>query len=237
MPPRYRRLLSFALALLAAPAIAQSILPAAVPPPSIAAKAYLLVDLVSGQTLAADNADLPREPASLTKLMTAYLAFRATQGQGAHAFADGQRIREGLARRGLAHVHRAEKGGECRRAAAWRDRAIGQRCKHRAGRNRRRVGGCVRRADESRGGAARHEEHPLRQRDRSAGAEGNVDGKRSCAPRRRTYPRFSRVLPAVFDQGVPLQQYYAAESQPAAVDRSVRRRDEDRQHRGRRLSA
>jgi D-alanyl-D-alanine carboxypeptidase len=50
MPPRYRRLLSFALALLAAPAIAQSILPAAVPPPSIAAKAYLLVDLVSGQT-------------------------------------------------------------------------------------------------------------------------------------------------------------------------------------------
>ncbi len=77
MPPRYRRLLSIALAILAGPAIAQTILPAAVPPPSIAAKAYLLVDLVSGQTLAADNADAPREPASLTKLMTAYLAFRA----------------------------------------------------------------------------------------------------------------------------------------------------------------
>jgi serine-type D-Ala-D-Ala carboxypeptidase (penicillin-binding protein 5/6) len=77
MPSRYRRLLAFALARLAAPATAQSILPAAVPPPSIAAKAYLLVDLVSGQTLAADNADLPREPASLTKLMTGYLTFRA----------------------------------------------------------------------------------------------------------------------------------------------------------------
>jgi serine-type D-Ala-D-Ala carboxypeptidase (penicillin-binding protein 5/6) len=77
MPSRYRRLLFFAFALLAAPATAESILPAAVPPPSIAAKAYLLVDLVSGQTLAADNADAPREPASLTKLMTAYLAFRA----------------------------------------------------------------------------------------------------------------------------------------------------------------
>jgi len=77
MPPRYRRLLSFALTFLAAQAIAQSTPPAAVPPPSIAAKAYLLVDLVSGQTLAADSADAPREPASLTKLMTAYLAFRA----------------------------------------------------------------------------------------------------------------------------------------------------------------
>lgn len=77
MPPRYRRLLSFALAFFAAPAIAQSIPPAAVPLPSIAAKAYLLVDLVSGQTLAADSADAPREPASLTKLMTAYVAFRA----------------------------------------------------------------------------------------------------------------------------------------------------------------
>ena len=77
MPPRYRRLLFFAFALLAAPASAQSILPAAVPPPSIAAKAYMLADLVSGQTLAADNADAPREPASLTKLMTAYLTFRA----------------------------------------------------------------------------------------------------------------------------------------------------------------
>jgi D-alanyl-D-alanine carboxypeptidase (penicillin-binding protein 5/6) len=49
----------------------------AVPPPAIAAKAYVLVDVLSGQTLAAQNADEPREPASLTKLMTAYLAFGA----------------------------------------------------------------------------------------------------------------------------------------------------------------
>ena len=77
MPPRYRRLLFLALAILAGPALAQTTLPAAVAPPPIAAKAYLLVDLVSGQTLAADNADAPREPASLTKLMTAYVVFRA----------------------------------------------------------------------------------------------------------------------------------------------------------------
>ena len=60
-----------------APAATDLFVAAAVPPPSIAAKAYLLVDVLSGQTLAAQNADEPREPASLTKLMSAYLVFRA----------------------------------------------------------------------------------------------------------------------------------------------------------------
>ncbi len=43
----------------------------------MAAKAYLLVDLSSGQVLAEKNSDQPVEPASLTKLMTAYLVFDA----------------------------------------------------------------------------------------------------------------------------------------------------------------
>jgi serine-type D-Ala-D-Ala carboxypeptidase (penicillin-binding protein 5/6) len=60
-----------------APATTDLVASAPVPPPAIAAKAYLLVDVLSGQTLAAQNADEPREPASLTKLMTAYLIFRA----------------------------------------------------------------------------------------------------------------------------------------------------------------
>jgi len=47
-----------------------------VPPPVIAAQAYLLLDVASGQVIAAENADDRREPASLTKLMTAYLAMR-----------------------------------------------------------------------------------------------------------------------------------------------------------------
>jgi D-alanyl-D-alanine carboxypeptidase (penicillin-binding protein 5/6) len=62
---------------IAAGASAQALPPAAVPPPAIAAKAYLLIDVLSGQTLVSQNADEPREPASLTKLMTAYLVFRA----------------------------------------------------------------------------------------------------------------------------------------------------------------
>ncbi len=46
-------------------------------PPEIAAKSYLLLDMTSGQVLASREADTPTEPASLTKLMTAYLVFSA----------------------------------------------------------------------------------------------------------------------------------------------------------------
>lgn len=47
------------------------------PAPSLAAAAWFLLDARSGQTIVAQNADDRREPASLTKLMTAYLAFAA----------------------------------------------------------------------------------------------------------------------------------------------------------------
>jgi len=47
------------------------------PPPPIAAKAWLLYDLTSGQTITSANEHERIEPASLTKLMTAYLAFSA----------------------------------------------------------------------------------------------------------------------------------------------------------------
>ncbi|MDR1529060.1 MAG: D-alanyl-D-alanine carboxypeptidase [Burkholderiales bacterium] len=50
---------------------------AALPTPSIDASSYLLVDVASDQVLLAYRADEPREPASLTKLMTAYLTFSA----------------------------------------------------------------------------------------------------------------------------------------------------------------
>src|SRR5438046_10681978 len=70
-------LLLLALLCLAASAGAQGVPAAAVPPPAIAAKAYLLVDVLSGQTLPAQNADERRAPASLTKQMPAYLVVRA----------------------------------------------------------------------------------------------------------------------------------------------------------------
>ena len=42
-------------------------------PPQLSAESYLLIDHISGRVLAEHNADLQIEPASLTKMMTAYI--------------------------------------------------------------------------------------------------------------------------------------------------------------------
>lgn len=52
---------------------------AQVPPPAVTARSWVLVDATSNQVLASGNADERVEPASLTKLMTAYLVFEALQ--------------------------------------------------------------------------------------------------------------------------------------------------------------
>ncbi len=58
------------------PAVAAG-LPGELPPPALAARAFVLLDISTGQRLAAQEADTRIEPASLTKLMTAYLVFSA----------------------------------------------------------------------------------------------------------------------------------------------------------------
>ncbi|MFZ2736881.1 MAG: D-alanyl-D-alanine carboxypeptidase family protein [Burkholderiaceae bacterium] len=50
-------------------------------PPEIAARSYLLMDLTANQMLAGKDIDSPVEPASLTKLMTAYLVFDALRAK------------------------------------------------------------------------------------------------------------------------------------------------------------
>lgn len=53
----------------------------ALQPPEIAGRAYLLYDVTSSQVLAAKDPDMTVEPASLTKLMTAYLVFDALKSK------------------------------------------------------------------------------------------------------------------------------------------------------------
>jgi D-alanyl-D-alanine carboxypeptidase (penicillin-binding protein 5/6) len=59
-------------------ATAQSAAPQA---PEVAARAYLLLDLTANQILASKDLDMPVEPASLTKLMSAYLVFDALKSK------------------------------------------------------------------------------------------------------------------------------------------------------------
>ncbi len=49
--------------------------------PQVAAKAYLLLDITANQVLASKDPDTTVEPASLTKLMTAYLVFDALKSR------------------------------------------------------------------------------------------------------------------------------------------------------------
>ena len=70
----FRQILVFSLALVCtAPLLAQQ----APVPPTLAAKSWLLLEMGSGQVLSMEKPDEKLEPASLTKLMTAYLTFAA----------------------------------------------------------------------------------------------------------------------------------------------------------------
>lgn len=73
---RHRFLAIAMMAMTAAlsPAVAQIAAPA---PPNVNARGFLLMDFNSGRVLASKNADQSLEPASITKLMTAYAVFRA----------------------------------------------------------------------------------------------------------------------------------------------------------------
>jgi hypothetical protein len=99
-------LLPFLCLLLVLPAHAA--LPVA-PPPQIEARAWLLVDSASGLPLAEKNPDAKVEPASLTKLMTAYIAFSAIKEGRLTLDQATARLGKGLEGRGLPHVSGPEK--------------------------------------------------------------------------------------------------------------------------------
>jgi serine-type D-Ala-D-Ala carboxypeptidase (penicillin-binding protein 5/6) len=75
MPPHRWSLRAFLPALLLVLSIGAAAQP--LQPPEVAAKSYIVLDLTTHQTLAERNADASADPASLTKLMTAYIAFQA----------------------------------------------------------------------------------------------------------------------------------------------------------------
>lgn len=68
---------SVAALLLLLPILARAEAPPVPPPPAIKATTWILIDQASGQVIAGHGADQSVEPASLTKLMTAYAVFHA----------------------------------------------------------------------------------------------------------------------------------------------------------------
>jgi D-alanyl-D-alanine carboxypeptidase len=131
-----KALLAAALAALAAfGAFAQP-----VTPPPIAARAYYLLDVQSGQALAAAAENDRFEPASLTKMMTAYLVFAALRDRKLDEAREVIVSTRGRARDRCAHVRDSGPAGDDRRPCARADRAIRQRRGDRArggGRGRR----------------------------------------------------------------------------------------------------
>ena len=79
-----------ALLLSSSPRIAQAAIP---PPPAIEAKSHILIDFHTGKVLAANNEHGRVEPASITKLMTAYTVYKAL-ADGAIKMTDDVRVSE-----------------------------------------------------------------------------------------------------------------------------------------------
>ena len=80
MKPVFSTLRTLALAAVLAPVWASAQI-APLQPPEIAARTYMLVDVTANQVLASKDVDAQVEPASLTKLMTAYLVFDALRAK------------------------------------------------------------------------------------------------------------------------------------------------------------
>jgi D-alanyl-D-alanine carboxypeptidase (penicillin-binding protein 5/6) len=80
MKPVFSSLRTLALTAALAPLWASAQI-APLQPPEIAAHTYMLVDVTANQVLASKDVDAQVEPASLTKLMTAYLVFDALRAK------------------------------------------------------------------------------------------------------------------------------------------------------------
>jgi hypothetical protein len=101
----------------------------------------MLLDLASNQVLAERDADAQADPASLTKLMTAYLVFNALRDKKLALEQTPAGVAACLVRaqgRRLADVHRHHDDAQGRRTAARHDRAKRQRRLGGAGRGRGR---------------------------------------------------------------------------------------------------
>ncbi len=152
------------------------------------AEALLLVEVESGKVLHAENATYPWYPASITKIMTAYVTLARGQGRPDHP----RHAVVGLAN---AAAQNPVKMGfptgtrDRRQRAQDADGEVGERHRGRAGRRRRRLDRELRRSDELQCAPARHDAIELRQSERAAGRRADHLGARHGHPGARAHPR------------------------------------------------
>ena len=107
--------------------------------PSVIGKAWMVGDLSSGQLLASQKADERFEPASLTKLMTAYVVFIALREKKLSLEQQVNVSPRAWSASGSRMFIEPRKPGDRRRADPRHGGAVGQRRLHRA----RRGGGAA----------------------------------------------------------------------------------------------
>ncbi len=192
----------------------------ALPAPSIAAAAHLLLDVTSGQTLGQGNADARRDPASLTKLMTAYIVFgalraktiqpsqmvnvsqRAWRAEGSRMFIEPRRA---VSVDELVHGMIIQSGNDASIALAELVGGSEEAFVARMNAEAARLGMASTRFANVTGLSA--PEHYSTAADMARLAS-------------RGDHRLPGVLPALRAEGIPLQQHHAAQPQPASLDRS-----------------
>ena len=166
-------------------------------PPEVAARNYLLIDLNADQVLAEREADAPVDPASLTKLMTAYLVFNAIKDKklsleqtlpvSVRAWAE----RKGGGSLMFIDPKMTPKVDELLKGMIV---GVGQR---RGGGAGRRGGGQprrLRRDDESAGPGLGPEEHAVQERHRPERGRALQQRARHRGDGRARHPRAPRVL-------------------------------------------
>ncbi len=234
MPYRLIRLLPAILLLFAVSSLQAEPLP--IPqPPSTGAKAFILQDFDSGRIIAEQDADKPVDPASITKLMTAYAVFKELRS-GKISLSDMVTISETAWRTPGSRMF-VEVGKQVSVEDLLQGMII-QSGNDATVALAEYVAGSedeLCRPDEPACRDTGNEGQPLHEFHRPDGPRASHDGARHRPSCRDDHPGVSGILQVVFPEGVHLQRHHAIQPQQAAVARCDGGRHEDRAHRVGRL--
>ena len=192
--------------------------------------ASIVVDANSGAVLQASNADSPRHPASLTKIMTLYLLFERLEA-GKIKLTSEMKVSRACRRAGAvqagAQARRNDRGGD--RDPRHRHQ-IGKRRGGHCRRSDRRRRNRIRADDDRQSSRAWHDAHHLSQRLRPARRPADHHRARHGHSRPRDPRPFPRILSLFLHPHLRVPRQSDAQPQSSAGARRRRRRHQDRLH-------